>query len=90
MQKKLADEVMVCLLSAPETMSYYPHIGFQKAEQAWWVPLIIEEPLPDTKRANSPLLFLPFPTVHPGEIQTRNGNRKQLNSMEDGTTLRAL
>ena len=38
MQEKLGDEVMVCLLSAPEAMSYYPHAGFQKAEQAWWIP----------------------------------------------------
>ncbi len=38
LKKKLGDEVMVCLLSAPEAMSYYPHVGFQKAEQAWWIP----------------------------------------------------
>ena len=37
-QKKLGEEVMVCLLSAPEAMSYYPKTGFQKAEQAWWIP----------------------------------------------------
>lgn len=37
-QQKLGDEVMVCLLSAPEAMSYYPKAGFQKAEQAWWIP----------------------------------------------------
>lgn len=34
-EKKLGDEVMVCLLSAPEAMAYYPKVGFQKAEQAW-------------------------------------------------------
>lgn len=38
MHKKLGEEVMVCLLSAPEAMSYYPKAGFQKAEQAWWIP----------------------------------------------------
>ena len=38
LQEKLGDEVMVCLLSAPEAMSYYPKAGFQKAEQAWWIP----------------------------------------------------
>ncbi len=38
MQEKLGDEVMICLLSAPEAMSYYPHAGFQKANQAWWIP----------------------------------------------------
>lgn len=37
-QKTLGDEVMLCLLSAPEAMAYYPHAGFQKAEQAWWIP----------------------------------------------------
>ena len=37
-QKKLGEEVMVCLLSTPEAMSYYPHARFQKAEQAWWIP----------------------------------------------------
>ncbi len=38
LQKKVGDEVMVCLLSAPEAMSYYPEAGFQKAGQAWWIP----------------------------------------------------
>ncbi len=38
LQQKLGDEVMVCLLSAPEAMSYYPKAGFKKAEQAWWIP----------------------------------------------------
>ena len=38
MKEKLGEEVMLCLLSAPEAMSYYPHIGFQKAEQGWWIP----------------------------------------------------
>lgn len=39
MRKQLGDEVMVCLLSAPEAMAYYPHAGFKMAEQAWWIPL---------------------------------------------------
>lgn len=38
LQQKLGDDVMVCLLSAPEAMSYYPKAGFKKAEQAWWIP----------------------------------------------------
>ena len=38
LRKKLGDEVMVCLLSAPEAMTYYPKVGFQKADQAWWIP----------------------------------------------------
>lgn len=38
MQKTLGDGVMICLLSAPEAMSYYPRAGFKKAEQAWWIP----------------------------------------------------
>ena len=38
LQQKLGDEVMMCLLSAPEAMSYYPEVGFKKAEQAWWIP----------------------------------------------------
>ncbi len=35
---------MVCLLSAPEAMSYDPHAGFQPAEQAWWIPGQHESP----------------------------------------------
>lgn len=38
MQNKLGKEVMMCLLSALEAMPYYPKVGFQKAEQAWWIP----------------------------------------------------
>jgi predicted N-acetyltransferase YhbS len=38
MRQKLGDKVMVCLLSAPEAMSYYPKTGFLRAEQAWWIP----------------------------------------------------
>jgi predicted N-acetyltransferase YhbS len=31
----LGDEVMLLLLAAPEAMDYYPHIGFEKADNAW-------------------------------------------------------
>ena len=50
MQKNLGDEVMVCLFSAPEAMFYYPHIGFRKAEQAWWFSVIVKGPLPTLSR----------------------------------------
>ena len=47
------------------------------------------------KMARTPLvaffiISLPFPSVDPGEVQTRDGNRKQLNGMEDRTAQRAL
>ena len=31
----LGEDVMLLLLSAPEAMSYYPRIGFDKADNAW-------------------------------------------------------
>ena len=31
----LGGEVMLLLLSAPEAMTYYPHIGFERADNAW-------------------------------------------------------
>ncbi len=34
-QEALGDEVMLLLLSAPEAHTYYPHIGFEKADNAW-------------------------------------------------------
>ena len=34
-QEILGDDVMLLLLSAPEAMSYYPRIGFEKADNAW-------------------------------------------------------
>ncbi|MDC4227320.1 MAG: GNAT family N-acetyltransferase [Candidatus Manganitrophus sp.] len=34
----VGDEVMILLLSAPEAESYYPHLGFEKAENAWRIP----------------------------------------------------
>ena len=38
LQEFLGKEVMICLLSAPEAMSYYPQAGFEKADHAWWIP----------------------------------------------------
>ncbi|MDI3328110.1 MAG: GNAT family N-acetyltransferase [Alicyclobacillaceae bacterium] len=32
---QLSEEVSLILLSAPAAMSYYPRIGFEKAENAW-------------------------------------------------------
>lgn len=34
----VGDEVMILLLSAPEAESYYPHLGFEKTENAWRIP----------------------------------------------------
>lgn len=34
----VGDEVMILLLSASEAESYYPHLGFEKAENAWRIP----------------------------------------------------
>ena len=34
-QRHLGDEVMLLLLSAPAAHSYYPHVGFDKVENAW-------------------------------------------------------
>ena len=34
-QEILGEHVMLLLLSAPEAMSYYPRIGFDKADNAW-------------------------------------------------------
>ena len=35
MKDMLGDEVMLLLLSAPNAMSYYPHIGLERADNAW-------------------------------------------------------
>ena len=32
---QLTDEVTLLLLSSPEAMSYYPHIGFEKIDNGW-------------------------------------------------------
>jgi len=34
-QEIIGKDTMLLLLSAPEAMAYYPHIGFEKAENAW-------------------------------------------------------
>lgn len=34
----VGEEVMILLLSAPEADSYYPHVGFEKADNAWCIP----------------------------------------------------
>jgi len=36
------------------------------------------------------LTLLSFPAVDPREVQARDSNRKQLNGLEDRTTLRAI
>jgi ribosomal protein S18 acetylase RimI-like enzyme len=38
LRESLGDEVMLLLLAAPEATDYYPHIGFEKAENAWRIP----------------------------------------------------
>lgn len=35
--KEIGDESMLLLLSAPEAHAYYPHIGFDRADNAWIV-----------------------------------------------------
>lgn len=37
-QEAIGDETMLLLLSAPEADSYYPHIGFEKVNNAWQIP----------------------------------------------------
>jgi N-acetylglutamate synthase-like GNAT family acetyltransferase len=40
LRKNLGEEVTLLLLSAPTAMEYYPHIGFQKTENAFLVPKV--------------------------------------------------
>ena len=35
---EVGPECMLLLLSAPEAMSYYPHVGFLKVENGWIIP----------------------------------------------------
>jgi len=35
LKRILGPKVMILLLSAPEAMSYYPHVGFESADNAW-------------------------------------------------------
>ncbi len=37
-QEAIGDQTMLLLLSAPEADSYYPHIGFEKVNNAWQIP----------------------------------------------------
>lgn len=34
-QKEIGEQSMLLLLAAPEAAEYYPHIGFEKSENAW-------------------------------------------------------
>lgn len=34
-QEAIGEEVMLLLLAAPEARDYYPHIGFERADNAW-------------------------------------------------------
>ena len=34
-QTQLSEQVSLILLSAPTAMSYYPHVGFDRADNAW-------------------------------------------------------
>lgn len=36
-QEKLSDEVTLVLISAPNAVDYYPHIGFEKADKAFLI-----------------------------------------------------
>jgi ribosomal protein S18 acetylase RimI-like enzyme len=37
-QEYLGEEVMILLLAAPQARDYYPHIGFTKNDDAWFLP----------------------------------------------------
>ncbi len=37
-QNQIGDESMLLLISAPETMEYYPRIGFSQADNAFIIP----------------------------------------------------
>lgn len=37
-QEAIGEEAMLLLLSAPKAMPYYPHVGFQAAENGWTIP----------------------------------------------------
>ncbi|MBK7142747.1 MAG: GNAT family N-acetyltransferase [bacterium] len=37
-QQYLGEEVMILLLAAPQAREYYPHIGFTKNDDAWFLP----------------------------------------------------
>jgi GNAT superfamily N-acetyltransferase len=37
-RQRLGDHVMIVLLSSPEAEDYYPHLGFERASNAWKLP----------------------------------------------------
>ena len=37
-KEALSDQVMIILLSLPGVHSYYPHLDFEKADNAWLIP----------------------------------------------------
>lgn len=38
LQNQLSEEISLLLLSAPNAMDYYPHVGFNKANNAFLIP----------------------------------------------------
>lgn len=36
--ERIGEEACLLLLSAPQADSYYPHVGFEKSENAWKIP----------------------------------------------------
>ncbi|MDB5099511.1 MAG: GCN5-related N-acetyltransferase [Cyanobacteria bacterium RYN_339] len=37
-QEAIGEETMLLLLAAPTANTYYPHVGFQHQERAWFIP----------------------------------------------------
>lgn len=40
LREHLGEEVMLLLLSAPAAMDYYPRIGFEKVDRAFYIPRV--------------------------------------------------
>jgi ribosomal protein S18 acetylase RimI-like enzyme len=40
LKEHLGEEVMLLLLSAPAAMDYYPRIGFEKVDRAFYIPRV--------------------------------------------------
>jgi len=38
LREQVSDEVMVLLIAAPQQMTYYKHLCFERNERAWYVP----------------------------------------------------
>lgn len=36
-REAIGDQTMLLLIAAPEAMDYYPKIGFEKLDRAWWI-----------------------------------------------------